>query len=46
MYKDIELQGDRWEEEQKIIQQLFDELVEDGIELRIFNEETKDGLPF
>ena len=36
----------KWEEEQKIIKQLLDELVEDGIELRIFNKETEDGLPF
>ena len=36
----------KYEEEQKIIKQLLEELVEDGIELRIFNEETEDGLPF
>ena len=43
---DIEIQADQWEEQQQILEEIIAELLEDGEEIRIFNEETKDELPF
>ena len=43
---DIEIQADQWEEQQQILEEIIAELLEDGEEIRIFNEETGDELPF
>ena len=43
---DIEIQADQWEEQQQILEEIIAELLEDGEEICIFNEETKDELPF
>jgi hypothetical protein len=46
MYTDIEVLADRHEEQQKILQQITIELLENGEEVCIFSEETEDELPF
>ncbi len=43
---DIEILVDQWEEQQQILEEIIAELLEDGEEVRIFNEETEDELPF
>ena len=43
---DIEILADKWEKEKKIIDKLYAELVENGEELRIFNPNVNDELPF
>jgi hypothetical protein len=40
MYQDIEILGDRFEEEQEILNEIFKELVEDGEEF-LFNPNSK-----
>lgn len=45
-YLDIEIQADRYEEEQEILNLLFEELVENGEEFRIFPEKLENELPF
>ena len=42
----IEIQADQWEEQQQILEEIIVELLEDGEEIRIFNEETEDELTF
>jgi|TARA_R100000482_G_C4983165_1_gene84197 leucyl aminopeptidase (aminopeptidase T) len=43
---DIEILADQWEEQQQALKEIEAELLEDGEEVRIFTEETKDELPF
>ena len=43
---DIEILADKWEKEQKIINELYAKLVENGEEFRIFNPNVNDELPF
>jgi hypothetical protein len=43
---DIEIRADRWEEEQELLDLIYTEMVENGEEFRIFNEEIEDELPF
>ena len=43
---DIEILADQWEEHQQILKEIIAKLLEDGEEVRIFNEETEDKLPF
>lgn len=43
---DIEILADQWEEQQQILKEIIAELLEDGEEVRIFNKETEDELPF
>ena len=45
-YLDIEIQADRYEEEQQILQELAKEDFENGKFVRIFPEELKNELPF
>lgn len=43
---DIEIKADRWEEEQTLLDLIFTEMVENGEEFHIFDEEVEDELPF
>ena len=43
---DIEIQADQWEEQQQALKEIEAELLENEEEVRIFNEETEDELPF
>ena len=45
-YVDIEVQADRYEEEQKILELIYTEMVENGEEFRIFIPQENDDLPF
>ena len=45
-YVDIEIQADRWEEENKIMELIYTEMLENGEEFRIFTEQENDELPF
>ena len=43
---DIEILADQWEEQQQALKEIEAELLENEEEVRIFNEETEDELPF
>ena len=45
-YLDIEVLADRYEEEQKILQELAQEDFENGETVRIFIPQENDDLPF
>ena len=45
-YLDIEVQADRYEEEQKILQELAQEDFENGEFVRIFTPQENNNLPF
>ena len=46
MYLDIEIQADRYEVEQDLLQEIAKEDFENGKFVRIFPEELKNELPF
>jgi len=46
MYVDIEVQADRYEEEQAILQELAQEDFENGESVCIFTPQENDDLPF
>ena len=46
MYLDIEVQADRYEEEQKILQEIAKEDFENWEIVRIFTPQENDDLPF
>ena len=43
---DIEILADQWEDHQQALKEIEAELLENEEEVRIFNEETEDELPF
>lgn len=43
---DIEIKGDRWEEEQVLLDLIYNEMVENGEEFHIFTPQENDDLPF
>ncbi len=46
MYLDIEVQADRYEVEQELLQELAQEDFENGETIRIFTPQENDDLPF